>query len=156
MLFVYVILTLCLVVGCSDSSAPPPKLPSSQERPAVQNKIPRSQLQEMFDNIATKTKWNMNGDMLWGYFFTDANRASLEAASKKLEAQGYRFVDLFQPEDDGKALPYFFLHVERVETHSVDSLYNRNTELEAFARENGLDTYDGMDVGPVGGPEGGG
>jgi hypothetical protein len=87
--------------------------------------------------------------MLWGYFFTDSDRIALERAAKKLEAEGYRFVDVFQPEDDGKPLPYFFLHVEKVETHSVDSLYKRNTQLEAFAKQNGLDTYDGMDAGPV-------
>lgn len=103
----------------------------------------------MFNNVAATTDWHMDGDMVWGYFFTDSDRSVLEHAAKKLESQGYRFVDLFQPEDEGEPLPYYFLHVEKIETHDVDSLYQRNTELETFARENGLDTYDGMDVGPV-------
>jgi hypothetical protein len=103
----------------------------------------------MFDGIAAATDWNLDGDMVWGYFFTDSNASVLEYAAKKLESQGYSFVNLFQPEDEGKLLPYYILHVEKIETHGVDSLYQRNTELEAFARENGLDTYDGMDVGPV-------
>jgi hypothetical protein len=150
MLIVFVII-LSFIVGCGESPESPVNPPIKQEEPAVENRIPKSQLQEMFDNIAADSKWNMNGDMLWGYFFTDANRGSLEAASKKLEEQGYKVVDIYQPEDEEKPAPYFFLHVEKVETHGVDSLYKRNTELEAFARENGLDTYDGMDVGPVGG-----
>ncbi len=113
------------------------------------NRIPRAQLQEMFDNISATTDWDMSGDMLWGYFFTDSDKSALERASEKLQKQGYRFVDLIQPEDEGTPLPYFFLHVEKVETHTVDSLHRRNTELDAFARANGLDTYDGMDVGPA-------
>jgi hypothetical protein len=136
--------------GCGELPPLPPPSPSEN---LVQNQIPKSQLQGMFDNIAAETKWNLDGDMLWGYFFTDADRTALERASEKLERQGYRYVDIFQPEDEGRPLPYFFLHVEKVETHSVDSLYNRNTDLEAFAKENGLDTYDGMDVGPVAPPQ---
>jgi hypothetical protein len=63
--------------------------------------------------------------------------------------RGYRYVEVFEAEDEDASAPYFFLHVEKVEIHNVDSLYRRNTELEAFAKQNGLDTYDGMDVGPV-------
>ena len=36
----------------------------------------------MFANIAKDTKWNMTGDMLWGYFFTNPKRDSLDAAAK--------------------------------------------------------------------------
>ena len=41
------------------------------------------------------------------------------------------------------------LHMERVEKHTVDSLDRRNGELDAFAVKHGLQSYDGMDVGPV-------
>jgi hypothetical protein len=138
-----------LVIGCSKSSSVPT---STQQNNTVENKISKAKLQRMFDNIATEGKWDMKGNMLWGYFFTDPDRNNLQVAAEKLKASGYRFVDIFQPEDDGKPLPYFFLHVERVETHSVDSLYKRNTELEQFARDNNLETYDGMDVGQVAAP----
>jgi hypothetical protein len=125
---------------------------STLSETVMPGRIPKSQLQEMFDNIAATTDWDMNGDMVWGYFFTDSDKSALERASQKLQKHGYQLVDIFQPQDEGAPLPYFFLHVERVETHTVDSLYRRNAELEAFARANGLDTYDGMDVGPVEAP----
>src|SRR5262245_4438604 len=112
------------------------------------NRIPKWQLQEMFDDIAAKTDWDLDDEMVWGYFFTNSDRIDLELAATKLESEGYRYVDLYQPED-GEDMPLYILHVERIETHDVDSLYERNTELEAFATENGLDTYDGMDVGPL-------
>lgn len=140
------LLAVLFLAGCTNSATAP--TPSIAEKPMA-NRISKSQLEEMFANIREKSKWDMNSDMLWGYFFTDADRSALEKAAKKLEAKGYRYVDLFQPEDEGKPLPYFFLHVEKIETHNVDSLYDRNTELEEFARQNDLDTYDGMDVGPV-------
>ena len=118
------------------------------------SRISRALLQAMFDNISAKTDWDMTGDMLWGYFFTDPDKSALERASEKLQKLGYRLVKIIQPEDEGTPLPYFFLHVEKVETHTVDSLERRNAELEAFARANALDTYDGMDVGPVDAPAG--
>ena len=141
-----VAIAIAIVAGCHDT--PTESKLRTVEKNTV-NKISKAQLEEMFANIKEKTTWDMNGDMLWGYFFTDADRSALERAAKKLEAESYRYVKLFQPEDDGKPLSYFFLHVEKVETHTVDSLYNRNSELEAFARQNDLDSYDGMDVGPV-------
>jgi hypothetical protein len=140
------IIAVNLAVGCNDPSAAPTRTEGNEP---VTNRIPKSKLAEMFANIREETTWNLDGDMLWGYFFIDADRSALERAATKLEAEGYRYVDLFQPEDAGKPLPYFFLHVEKIETHNVDSLYDRNSQLEAFARRNGLDTYDGMDVGPV-------
>ena len=39
--------------------------------------------------------------------------------------------------------------MERVETHSEASLDKRNHELQALAEANGVEDYDGMDVGPV-------
>ena len=51
------------------------------------------------------------------------------------------------PEDDNQGL--LFLHVEREERHTVESLYARNQDLYRFAAEFGLESYDGMDVGPI-------
>jgi hypothetical protein len=111
-----------------------------------------AQLEEMFANIAVKTKWDMGGPMLWGYFFTDRSREKLEALVPELEGLGYRFVKLFMPDLDKGRDPYFFLHVEKEEVHSPATLHARNAELYAFARLHGLDSYDGMDVGPIAGP----
>ena len=65
------------------------------------------------------------------------------------ELAGYRYVNLFEPELDDGVEPYFFLHVEREEVHTVQSLFERNSQLEDFAETHELATYDGMDVGPI-------
>ena len=43
----------------------------------------------------------------------------------------------------------YWLHVEKIETHTPMSLDGRNDELYKLAHEFGIDTYDGMDIGPV-------
>ncbi|MDB5323242.1 MAG: hypothetical protein JWN40_4873 [Phycisphaerales bacterium] len=111
--------------------------------------IPRSQLEQMFQGIRQKTKWNIDGDMLWGYFFFDPLPDRLNAARRELESQGYRFVDLFELEREEKKTGVYMLHVEKVEKHTINSLDQRNGELDAFAANHGLQGYDGMDVGPA-------
>lgn len=112
--------------------------------------ITLEQLEEMFANISADAKWDMKRPMLWGYFFIDHSRSKLEVACSALVQQGYRFVDIFIPDLDEGEDEYFFLHVEREEVRSPQSLHDRNLQLYAFAELHKLDAYDGMDVGPIG------
>lgn len=114
--------------------------------------IELSQLEEMFANIKADAKWNMDEPMLWGYFFTDQSHEKLSALVPVLESQGYRYVDMFIPELNEGQDEYFFLHVEKEEVHSPQSLFERNAHLYALADLHELDSYDGMDVGPIAKP----
>ena len=114
--------------------------------------IDLASLEDMFANMRADSGWNVDGPLLWGYFFTDRSAQKLQDLVPILEAQGYRFVDIFIPEgDDGHVdeEPYYFLHVEKVEIHSAQSLHEKNSQLYALAELHALDSYDGMDVGPV-------
>ncbi len=106
-------------------------------------------INEMFTNIRENTDWNLDGPMLWGYFFVNTTPEPLQALGEKLAAQGYTFVEVFEPELEEAETPYHVLHVERAEVHSVASLDARNHELQVLAEQNGVEDYDGMDVGPV-------
>ncbi len=109
-----------------------------------------NQLEEMFSNIRENTDWNTSGNMLWGYFFTHNEPAKLEEAKEALISKGYTFVDIYLSDKEEPSEPdMFWLYVERIETHSPKSLDARNDELYIFAHEFGLDSYDGMDIGPV-------
>jgi hypothetical protein len=108
--------------------------------------IDQELLERMFDRMH-EGKIDTDQDLLWGYFFTDRDVGKLKAAVPDLELAGYRFVEVFQAETDQGVEPYYFLHVEKVETHTVASLYSRNEELYAFAAQHHLDSYDGCDVG---------
>ncbi len=108
------------------------------------------QLDEMFDGIKQNGQWDLSKPLLWGYFFTDNDPHKLEAVIPTLQDMGYKFVGIFQAEKESEDEPdLFFLHVERVEIHNSTSLDSRNNELYIFAHQKGLDSYDGMDVGPV-------
>jgi len=103
------------------------------------------QMEEMFANMRAQTKWDVDGELLWGYFFTDPDTNLLERASERLTTSGYRLVQIY-PTDDKST---YVLHVERIEKHTPQTLQIRNGEFEKLAAEFGLESYDGMDVGPV-------
>ena len=110
---------------------------------------------DMFANIKSDTNWNLDEPMLWGYFFTDAKQEKLHLLIPVLENQGYRAVDIHAAEldedadEDEQDDEYFILHVEKEEIHSPNSLHERNAQLHALAESHGVDSYDGMDVGPI-------
>jgi hypothetical protein len=111
--------------------------------------IAREILEEMFDDMRKKSKWHVDGPLLWGYFFTATDGLVLEQASDLLVRDGYSFVDIWEGDATNDAPAVWWLHVERVEHHTVDSLLARNESLDAFAARNKLVSYDGMDVGPA-------
>lgn len=116
----------------------------------AQSSKSREATEQMFANIAKNTQWDMSKNMLWGYFFTHPSRQPLELASQELSRQGYRVVKIYLSDKEHAADPdLWWLHVERVEVHSVTSLFKREAVLTAFAKQHGLGSYDGMDVGPV-------
>jgi hypothetical protein len=112
--------------------------------------IPKSELIEMFEAIAEQTDWDMTGEMLWGYFFTDDAPEKLEVCAKRLTEMGYHLVEISEGDESDDP---FTLHVEKIEVHSPETLDKRNQELAAFATEAGVGSYDGMDVGPVDGDD---
>jgi hypothetical protein len=109
--------------------------------------ITLEQLNHMFDNMRANPgskKWDLDGDLLWGYFFTDPNPKKLQPVADYLTKNGYRFVNIY-PTDDKKT---YFLHVEKIEHHTPESLNVRNQDFYKLAEKYYLESYDGMDVGP--------
>ena len=97
-----------------------------------------------------KAGWNVDTDLLWGYFFVDANLQKLNSLKRHLEQLGFRFVDVFEIEDeDEPPSGEHMLHVERIEAHSPITLAKRNVAFSVLASEYGVRAYDGWDVGLV-------
>lgn len=97
-----------------------------------------------FAQIAKNTNWDMQKPMLWGYFFTSEWRLPLEVSRRLLGFIGYRFVDLSCRDDK-----IWWLHLEYVEVHDVNTLSVRDVRLSRFASLM-YSGYDGWDVGPSG------
>jgi hypothetical protein len=112
--------------------------------------IEKETIQELFDDIKEVEKWNTNHPLLYSYFFLDKSLEKLEIARKELEKVGYEFVEVFtaEPQEDDESKMYY-LQVEKVEIHSVNSLFDRNKELYSVAEKFKLDSYDGFDIGKV-------
>lgn len=108
--------------------------------------ITLEELQRMFATMKAEAPFDAEGELLWGYFFTDADKKKLRPVADELAALGYREVGLYRTDDRET----YFLHVEKVEVHTPQSLHDRNTQLYEIAQRHGIEAYDGMDVGPVG------
>jgi len=112
--------------------------------------ITRPQLATMFANMRADAPWNVDEPLTWGYFFTSADKGALEQMARSLSAQGYRFVDLHLGDKSDPSEPnVWWLHVEKIERHTVDSLNARNQEFYALSATQSGVRYDGMDVGPA-------
>jgi hypothetical protein len=93
----------------------------------------------------------LNRKMLWGYFFTDADRARLEKVREELETLGYRFVDYLERDAGETDSAPLYLHVERIEQHTAASLFSRCKELAKLAASHDIESFDGFDLGNVDG-----
>jgi hypothetical protein len=112
----------------------------------------RETIEEMFDGMRINAQLNLSEELVWGYFFTAQDLARLQAAATILQKDGYQLVSIHQSDADNLGEPVdWWLHVEKTEHHTVDSLVERNAALEALAERFELTSYDGMDVGPMGG-----
>ena len=107
-------------------------------------RITLTQVEDLFLQMRSQKELKGGGPLLWGYFFTDRDAAKLRPLAKYLESTGYRLVDI-NPTDGTT----FFLHVEKVELHTAASLHERNTSFYGLAERFGIESYDGMDVGPA-------
>ncbi len=102
--------------------------------------IERRLIEDIFANC-TRNGWDMRLDMVWGYWFLAESQERLDQPGQWLVDHGYRCVGLTQ-----QGANRIWLHLERFEVHTVDSLCARNTELDNLAQRYGV-VYDGPDVG---------
>ncbi|GEM_PF-93491 len=108
--------------------------------------IPLAQLEEMFASLRTEDN-SIDGEMLWGYYFTAPEADALEPVAKALEELGYDVADIFESDEE----PLFILQAERFEKQTPETLFALNAELEALAAKFPGVEYDGMDVNALDG-----
>lgn len=112
--------------------------------------ITREIINDFFISVKAGNEFNTDDKLLWGYFFLDKNKSKLKLAAENLSKQGYSYVDIFEAEKENpNDTTEYYLHVEKIEYHTIDSLDERNQELYKFAEENKINCYDGFDVGNI-------
>jgi hypothetical protein len=111
--------------------------------------ISKEEMVALFDDMKQNAPWDISKPLLWGYFVADADQAKLEAVVPTLQAQGYQLVGIYDSKPEGGSPALWWLHIEKVEKHTVDTLHARNQQFYQFAEQHQLESYDGMDVGPA-------
>ena len=112
-------------------------------------------IREIFNDAKTQDDWNLDEEMLFSFYFVDKSVDKLEKLGLKLEADGYDFIDIFELGDEktDESTGEYLLHIDQVETHTPESLAQRNVEFQRLADEYEIETYDGWEFGEVGGDD---
>ncbi len=106
--------------------------------------ISKENIKQLFDKMQS-AGWNMEQALAWGYFFKHHTIEPLQEIASELEQQGYEVVDINQSYPDNM----YWLQLEKIEQHSIDSLHQRNQLFYQLADKRHIDKYDGMDVSPI-------
>ncbi len=109
-------------------------------------------IKKIFADAKREDNWDLTKDMLYSYYFVDKDVDKLEKLGLYLEKQGYDFIDVFElgDEETGESTGENLLHIDKVETHTPQSLAERNVEFAKLAEEYEIETYDGWEFGEVG------
>ena len=109
-------------------------------------------IREIFNTARTEDGWNPDDEMLYSYYFVGKDVEKLESLGLDLEKQGYDFIDIFElgDEETNESTGEYLLHIDKVETHTPDSLAARNVEFQQIADEYEIESYDGWEFGEVG------
>ena len=112
-------------------------------------------IREIFETARTEDNWNLEGEMLYSFYFVDESIEKLEKLGLYLEKQNYDFIDIFELGDDetGEPTGEYLLHIDKVEIHTPETLAERNVEFQKLADEYEIESYDGWEFGEVGDDE---
>lgn len=109
-------------------------------------------INEIFETARREDGWDTTGEMLYSFYFVYESVEKLEKLGLKLEADGYDFIDVFElgDEETDESTGEYLLHIDKVESHTPESLAQRNVEFQKLADEYEISSYDGWEFGEVG------
>lgn len=114
------------------------------------NMINRETIINFFEDLKKGNDFNIDGKLLWSYFFLDKNKKKLQDFTLKLEQLGYEFDNIFEAEKINKEdVIEYYLQVTKIEHHTINSLNDLNMMFYKLAEENDINHYDGFDVGNI-------
>ena len=109
-------------------------------------------IREIFQTAKSEDNWDLEGEMLYSFYFVDEDVDKLEKLGLKLEADGYDFLDIFElgDEETDESTGEYLLHIDKIETLTPEALAARNVEFQKLADEYEIASYDGWEFGEVG------
>lgn len=88
-------------------------------------------------------KVNTNQPFLYGYFFIDKDNKKLENLGIILEKKSFTSVSIEKQEE------IFQLHIEKIETHTKETLFKQLHEFDELAKSEKIKSFDGWDIGNI-------
>ncbi len=112
-------------------------------------------IQKIFDEAKKEDNWNVGEPMLYSFYFVDIDPEKLEKLGLHLEEEGYDFIGVFElgDEETEESTGEYMLHIDKIETHTPESLAQRNMNFVRLAEEFAVSTFDGWEFGEVGDEE---
>ena len=109
-------------------------------------------IEQIFATARKEDNWKTNEEMLYTFYFVDKDVEKLEEFGNLLEEKGYDFIGIYEAgdEDTNESTGEFLLQIDKEETHTPQSLAERNVEFAKLADEHEIETYDGWEFGEVG------
>jgi len=105
-------------------------------------------MKQLFSYINKVAPGKASEDLLWNYYFTHNEPSKLEQVKDVLISLGHSSGEIYRSSNESpNEADLFWLRVEKVESHTPESLHQRNDELFQLAYDFGIDSYDGMEVG---------
>lgn len=112
--------------------------------------ITKETIIDFFKNIEENEEFNSTDKLLWSYFFLNSDLERLKEFAEVLKGLGYYFVNIFEAEKENKNdIQEYYLQIEKIEYHNIDSLHRRNQYFDKLTEENNISFYDGFDVGNI-------
>jgi Regulator of ribonuclease activity B len=109
-------------------------------------------IREIFADAEREDNWKVDEPMLYSYYFVDSDPDKLESLGVALEEKDYDFIGVFELGDEETDEPTgeYMLHIDKVESHTPESLAQRNVEFAKLAEDYKITTYDGWEFGEEG------
>ncbi|MCL1080101.1 ribonuclease E inhibitor RraB [Parashewanella spongiae] len=118
------------------------------------SEITIEQISEFFEETRqftqeAKADFDIDKVCRWSYFFGDTDEEKLTKFGSYLESDGYEPIGFIEAEEDDENPELIYLRVDKEELHTVESLDVLNVKLYGLVKEYDIESYEGMDVGPV-------
>ena len=110
------------------------------------------EIKEIFTDAAREEGWEVEGEMLYSYYFVDTSIEKLEKLGLLLEKEDYDFINIFELGDDesGEPTGEYLLHLDKTEKNTPETLIDKIERFENLAVEYEIDSFDGWEFGEEG------
>lgn len=111
--------------------------------------ITREDVDDFFDDL--EERGEDPKQLRWEFYFYDHQRPPLARMEAELVSRGYCNVEVWDPDPSNDDKELMFLHFDMEVAASRETIWKRCQELDAMARQFGVEGFDGFDASRVGG-----